>query len=296
MDEIVISDRQVLAEGFPGQRMIVLPRPVVRASQNRPVTSRLLVTDAGYFPVASRHGMARESGAEQHILLVCTTGTGWCRTPAGRVMVRSGDAVVLQAGVPHDYLADQEDPWTLWWLHVSGDDATELVRTALAAVGGPITHLRDANEVARLIHQTIDALDTGTVGGLVSASGAAFHAFTTVIATGRRNPGPAPSPVERAVEHLRATSPARTSVSELAAMVGLSASHFGALFRQQVGVSPLRYQTDLRMARARELLDSSDWTVLAISTDCGYDDALYFTRQFTRLHGLSPSAYRAREL
>lgn len=274
--------------------MVVLARPAVRAALARPVTSRLLVTDAGFFPHAARHGRARPGGAGQHILLVCTDGEGWCRTPEGRFAVQRGDAVVLEASVAHEYAASDADPWTLWWFHAVGHDAAELVRAALTSAGGPVSHLREPGGVASLVSQVIDALDAGTAGGLVSASGAAWNALAQVVATGRRRPGPSLSPVEQAVEHLRATTPHRTSVDSLAAMVGLSPSQFSWLFRRQVGVAPLRYQSDLRMARARELLDSTALSVAAVAQGCGYDDALYFSRQFTRTHGLSPSAYRAR--
>ncbi len=296
MDETALVGPDALREGFTGQRMYVLPRPVVRAALSRPVTGRLLVTDAGFFPHAASHGRSRPHGAAQHILLVCTDGAGWVQTPEGRFPVRRGDAAVLAASVGHEYAASRDDPWTLWWFHVVGQDAGELVKSARAAAGGPVSHLRDPAPVASLVSQILDALDTGTAGGLVRASGSAWHALTQVIATGRRSPGPSPDPVERAVEHLRATSPQRTSVEALAAMVGLSVSQLGYLFRQQVGVAPLRYQTELRMARARELLDSTTMPVAAVATSCGYDDALYFSRQFTRTHGLSPSAYRARSV
>ncbi len=294
MDETTVIEELALRDGFTGQRMFVVPRPTVQAALARPVTGRLLVTDAGLFPHAARHGRFREGGASQHILMLCTSGAGWCRTPDGRFTVQRGDAVLLPAEVAHEYAASEDDPWTLWWLHFVGRDSAELVRSAHEAAGGPLSHLRDPTPVAGLVSQVIDALDSGTAGGLVRATGAAWNALTQVIATGRRRPGPALSPVEQAVEHLRATTPQRTSVEALAAMVGLSSSQLNAAFRRQVGVPPLRYQSDLRMARARELLDSTDFAVTAIAASCGYEDPLYFSRQFTRTHGLAPTAYRAR--
>jgi AraC-like DNA-binding protein len=296
MDEATVAAIDALHEGFAGQRMVVVPRPVVREALARPVTSRLLVTDAGFFPHAARHGRSRPTGASQHILMVCTDGAGWCRTPDGRFAVRRGDAVLVPAGTPHEYAASADEPWTLWWLHATGPDADELASSARAAAGGPLSHLRDAAPLASLVAQVVDALDSGTAGGLVRAAGAAWYALAQLIATGRRTPGPAPSPVEQALEHLRATAPRRTSVAVLAAMVGLSPSQLGALFRRQVGVSPLRYQNDLRMARARELLDSTALSVAAVAQACGYEDALYFSRQFTRTHGQSPTAYRTRAI
>ena len=294
MDETAGPTATHLPDGFTGQRMVVTAGPAVRAALARPVTRRLTVTDAGFFPRAAHHGRSRPDGAEQHILLVCTHGTGWFRTAEATVAVGRGDALVIPAGEAHEYGATREDPWTIWWLHVVGTDALELTQAARVAAGGPVSHLRDPAAAASLVSQAIDALDDGTTGGLVRAAGAAWNALAHVVATGRRRPGPSSSPVERAAEHLRTTTPQRTSVESLAAMVGLSVSQFGALFREQVGVPPLRYQSDLRMARARELLDSTDLTVAAVAAACGYADPLYFSRQFSRTHGLSPTQHRSR--
>jgi len=294
MDKTPIVPPGALRDGFKGQRMFVLPRPVVRAAIDRPVTNRLLVTDAGFFPHAAKHGRTRPNGAPQHVFMVCTDGSGTVSLDGTRHQVEQGDAVLIRAGEPHEYLASEHDPWTLWWMHVSGADAGELFSAALSAAGGPITHLRETSRIASLISQVIDALDSTTAAGLTLASGAAWNALAQVAATGRRARGQAQDPVELAVEHLRATTPQRTSVEELAGMVGLSPSQFSALFRQKVGVPPVRYQSDLRMARAREMLDSTDMTVAAISAACGYDDPLYFSRRFTKTHGVSPSSYRQR--
>jgi AraC family transcriptional regulator, arabinose operon regulatory protein len=47
------------------------------------------------------------------------------------------------------------------------------------------------------------------------------------------------------------------------------------------------------MARARALLDTTTSTVTEIASAVGYSDPLYFSRHFRRVHGMSPSAYRA---
>lgn len=295
MDETPFGPGEPLREGFAGQRMLVVPRPAVERALGHPVTGKLFVTDAGFFPHASRHGRQRPRGAAEHVLLVCTGGSGWCRTDGTAVPVGRGDAVLLRAREPYAYGTSGTDPWTLWWLHVTGSDSGDLVDAARDAAGGPVTHLRDAAPVASLVAQIVDALDDGmTTTAFVRSSGAAWHALAHITATGRRTPGPGLSPVERAADHLRTTAPRRTSTQELAAMVGLSPSQLNALFRRHLGASPLEYQTQLRMARARELLDSTTSSIASVARAAGYGDPLYFSRHFTGVHGMSPRAYRDR--
>ncbi|WP_367379412.1 helix-turn-helix domain-containing protein [Subtercola boreus] len=76
-------------------------------------------------------------------------------------------------------------------------------------------------------------------------------------------------------------------------MAGLSPTHFSWLFKQQTGSPVLHYQTQLRMARARELLDTTDDQVSTVAALVGYDDAFYFSRQFRKIHGTTPLRYRA---
>ena len=76
--------------------------------------------------------------------------------------------------------------------------------------------------------------------------------------------------------------------------MGLSPSHLAALFRAQVGHGLLRYQTRQRMARATELLATTEDPIALIAHRVGYADELYFSRQFTRLHSVAPSRYRQR--
>ena len=67
-----------LRDGFPGQRLHVLPRLLVGEALQRKPTSRMLVTDAGYFPHAAMHGRIRRAGAPEAIVIMCAEGSGWC--------------------------------------------------------------------------------------------------------------------------------------------------------------------------------------------------------------------------
>jgi AraC family transcriptional regulator len=83
---------------------------------------------------------------------------------------------------------------------------------------------------------------------------------------------------------------------ELAASVGLSASHFCRAFKTAMGVSPHQYLINLRIARARLLLVETQLSVIDVGAAVGYDDPSYFARLFRRATGLSPAGYRRRVL
>lgn len=77
------------------------------------------------------------------------------------------------------------------------------------------------------------------------------------------------APIDRAAEHLRSHIDDHVSVAELAAMSRLSGSHFAA-FKRRIGYPALQNSTQLRMARAGELLDTTDQSIAAVTATTGY--------------------------
>ncbi|WP_259176257.1 AraC family transcriptional regulator [Mycetocola sp. BIGb0189] len=282
----------LIPDGFPGQRMLVLPRPRAREFLQQEGTLGLVVTDCGYFPKAQSHGRRRISPIPQAVVLACVEGAGWCETEAGRFEVERGQVVILPPGLPHSYGSNEENPWTLWWFHVAGPQVASFLRVADITPATPVRYPRDLYPIVSLMAEVLAWMERdSTTTSLLAASGAAWHALT-LLATVRAQSGQREDVIEHAVDYLRAHMADRISVPDLAAMASLSASHFSALFRKQMGYPVLQYQTMLRMGRARELLDTTGSTVAAIAAEVGYPDALYFTRQFKKLHGATPREYR----
>ncbi|MFB2962467.1 arabinose operon transcriptional regulator AraC [Aeromonas jandaei] len=98
--------------------------------------------------------------------------------------------------------------------------------------------------------------------------------------------------VHQACQILSESLCAEISVEALAEQVFLSPSRLAHLFREQVGVSIVRWREDQRIMRAKLLLQTTPMSVATIGQQVGYDDQLYFSRVFRKRVGVSPSEYR----
>ncbi|MFJ3306267.1 GlxA family transcriptional regulator [Streptomyces sp. NPDC086549] len=83
-------------------------------------------------------------------------------------------------------------------------------------------------------------------------------------------------------------------VSDLADRASMSPRHFARVFRREVGTTPGQYVRQMRVSRARQLLEASELTVCQISSRCGFTATETFLRAFSALVGLTPAQYRQR--
>ncbi len=98
-----------------------------------------------------------------------------------------------------------------------------------------------------------------------------------------------------AIAHLDRTLDRAVAVDELCSIAGLGRSRFDQLFRSATGYSATDYHLRARLARAAELLRTSDRGVLDIGLTCGFGSASRFYDAFSRLHGVSPGRWRRRQ-
>ncbi|MCS5716845.1 AraC family transcriptional regulator [Herbiconiux sp. CPCC 205763] len=280
------------AVGFDNQRLCVVPRPLVAEALARPVTRRLVVTDAGYFPHAHAHGRHRPAGAEETIVIVCVAGSGWVEAQGVQTRIGPSTAIVIPGGVPHSYGASETEPWTIWWCHVRGADVPELVEAADIEPSRITVSLRAIDRVTAMLDEIVASLERDqSPARLLSTAGMAWRMLTQ-LAVDRRLPEQG-EPLERAMRYLEERVDGAIRVPELAALVGVSSSHLSALFRDATGGGVLAHHTALKMARARRLLDTTTLPIAEVGREVGMHDQFYFSRQFRRTHGVSPSVYRA---
>ena len=84
----------------------------------------------------------------------------------------------------------------------------------------------------------------------------------------------------------------RTDFAGQARDMGMTPAHLRRLFRLFAGCSPVAYVNRARMHRAALALRTTDTSIKEIAADTGFDDIYYFTKLFSRQHGLPPARYR----
>lgn len=78
----------------------------------------------------------------------------------------------------------------------------------------------------------------------------------------------------------------------LAELCGVSEVYLRRAFRNAFGVSPAVYMRNKRIAYAKELLLSGEYSVTDVAMLSGFNDTAYFAREFKKATGVSPIAYR----
>ena len=83
----------------------------------------------------------------------------------------------------------------------------------------------------------------------------------------------------------------KISIEYLSSLCAISTVHFRNTFIKLFARSPVKYINDLKMTRAKELLDSQFYTVSEVCFLSGYNNESYFSREFKKHLGISPSEY-----
>jgi transcriptional regulator GlxA family with amidase domain len=83
------------------------------------------------------------------------------------------------------------------------------------------------------------------------------------------------------------------SLKSVAERFGMSVRTFNRRFKEATSKTPLQYLQELRIDMAKELLQTSNFTISQIADKVGYQDISHFAGLFKKLLGTTPSDYRS---
>ena len=285
-------------EGFPGERLVVVPRPVVSVAVRQPLLKHLLPTDAGFYPRAHGHKCTREIGCPEAVFIYCARGNGWCEMAGRRHEVTQDQLLVIPPSTPHIYGAAKKEPWTIHWFHAVGSNVPFYLEKLEVTEEKPVVRLGGDVQLFSLFEDVLEGLEHGsTLTHLTYAAHSLAHLMGVILRHkdefwhGERE---VKERITKSIEFMKQHLREPLRIATLAAVVNLSRSHYTEIFRRVTGYAPLMYLNHLRMQRAVQLLNSTNLSVKAISDQLGFSDQFYFSRAFAKLHGHSPSEHRRR--
>lgn len=286
-----------IREGFPGQRLVVLPRRIVSSWLSASPLLDFMPSDVGHFPSARWHFVERRKPISQAILIYCAEGEGWGRFGDGDTFpVRAGHVALIPAGSVHAYGASVEAPWSIYWVHVSGPKAEILPTLLEVDAHYPVLFVGKDPALASLFERILSILGRGySADNLLLSSMALGELVAHFVVNRHRHPNNdtgIDERIERVIDRMHNSLGETLSIEELAGDVNLSCSHFAAVFKKRTGFPVLDFFTRLKMQQACFLLDSTHMPIKTIAADLGFDDPFYFSRTFRRIYDLSPLQYR----
>ena len=98
--------------------------------------------------------------------------------------------------------------------------------------------------------------------------------------------------IDSLVIHLNQKYMNKWTVSSMADYCKLSEGYFSHRFKKRMGISPMQYLNELRIEKAKELLETGTMNISNISAIVGFQDPLYFSKVFKRLMGASPDKFK----
>lgn len=97
--------------------------------------------------------------------------------------------------------------------------------------------------------------------------------------------------VNVAIGHINRHFTEEVTLNDIANYVNLSPQHFSKIFKEATGFGYIEWINNLRITKARELMNSTDKTIKEICFLVGYNDPNYFSRIFKKYIGISPTDY-----
>ena len=260
-----------------------------------PLTRECYPTAMGFYPSADRHRMERHRHND-NLLIYCVDGKGHATTGSWQGAIGSGEVLLLPQGVAHQYEADPCEPWTIYWVHYQGTSAAAFNQyLGYRDAGPPVTGAGISPQLVAHFRGLMAVHRTGyNTRAFINAANQLRHLLTHIALEIRQARASSQDSFNlEALQSLMLEHIGQTlDLDTMAAAANLSKYHFSAKYKGLTGYSPIKHFLNMKMEHACHLLDSSQLSVKGVAAALGYDDPLYFSRQFSKTVGLSPRAYR----
>ena len=224
-------------------------------------------------------------------------GSGSAVVDGQEYALKSGDLMIWNPGVEHAEQSSTEDPLVLMFLAIKG----------FSLAGQPPCHLlppeaspvlscgeysyRLSSYFQELIQESSSQVPfyRQITRSLVSAILVLILRLICITPSNERTLS---GECRRIKEYLDENYTAPITLGKLSETVYISKHYLSHMFKEQTGVSPIKYLTMKRISTACELLRTTNIAVSEISKRVGYENPLYFSQVFKKINGMSPIEYR----
>lgn len=222
-------------------------------------------------------------------IILLEGGSGTVEFRKRRFAVRQGSLIVLPPGCWHRYRPEKKTGWTTFWLGFGGDLVSRFAGGAGFNPDGEVRELGTTHRFRRLFADAVSGILDNRQSSLYSTA-AQVPPLVAALADGESRT--TSDAIQAAQTHIMEHSCEIVDFAALAESLGIPYRTFRYLFTKETGESPLQFQLSIRLARAKNLLASSDMPIAEIAETLGFNSTWYFSHFFAKATSVSPREYR----
>lgn len=206
-------------------------------------------------------------------------GTGKFEREGQTYNVNAGEFFVIPPGIKTYYEADSKDPWEYIWVGFTCDGD-------LPVTLDPVVYCKSAGSIFEKMTYS-GKYNNGTAAYL---DGLIWQLMASLL---RYNEEPKDESVyvEKAISYMNTEYARGVTIQEIADALNLNRSYFSTVFKNEMGVSPLKYLMNLRFEKAVEIMTNKGGSPTLAALSCGYTDIYQFSKMFKTRFGVSPRQY-----
>lgn len=207
--------------------------------------------------------------------------------------IEKGDAFLIRPYQQVYYQADEQQPYSYYWVGFNGTEVENLLEICGYAEENHVLQIKD-EEVLTDTMSRIASIHFITSSENLRLISLLYQLFSILARNNESQLNRSYNNYFRtAVNYIRRYLPNDDlSVQQIAALVGIDRSHLYRVFRTSCGMSVQQFILSMRVKKAKELLAMTSYGVSDIAAACGVSDPSYFSQLFRRVEGVSPREYR----
>lgn len=212
-------------------------------------------------------------------------------TERERYVAKKGDAILIPAGIKHSYHLTELGYAEKYWFHFDLKIGQISYFDTLSF--DYVKHLGIDESVINLFKSVVSAKD-GTPARRITRLSSIYSIMAICLedASFLESRANVIDETDAVIDYIRENYREKFTLDALAAKAKLSPNYFAKKFKERLGQPPLKYVNNLKIERAKFLLEHTDNAIGEIMDEVGFLDSAHFSKIFKLTTGYSPTKFR----